>query len=78
MATSAYVLIEAVPGKALELAKSIEGSEGVKGVHAVTGPYDVIALVEVANIKALGELIVKKIQATNKVSKTLTCICVEE
>jgi DNA-binding Lrp family transcriptional regulator len=78
MSTQAYILIEAVPGKALELSNAIKGASEVKDVHAVTGPYDVIAFVDVPNIKSLGEFIVKKVQATNKVAKTLTCICVEE
>jgi len=77
MATNAYVLIEALPGKALELSGMIAGVEGVKTVHTVTGPYDVIVYVEAPNLKTLGGLIVKKIQATNRVAKTLTCIVVE-
>jgi DNA-binding Lrp family transcriptional regulator len=75
--TSAYILIEALPGKAIELINSIKGLKGVMSVHLVTGPYDVIAFAEAPDLKALGELIVKKIQATNCVARTLTCITVE-
>ena len=76
--TRAYILIEALPGKALELVNNIRGLAGIKTVHLVTGPYDVIAFVEAADLKALGEVIVKKIQATGFVARTLTCITVEE
>lgn len=76
--TRAYILIEALPGKALELVNNIRGVAGVKTVHLVTGPYDVIAFVEAADLKALGDVIVKKIQATGFVARTLTCITVEE
>jgi DNA-binding Lrp family transcriptional regulator len=76
--TKAYILIEALPGKALELVNNIRGLAGIKTVHLVTGPYDVIAFVEAADLKALGDVIVKKIQATGFVARTLTCITVEE
>jgi DNA-binding Lrp family transcriptional regulator len=76
--TRAYILIEALPGKAMELVNSIKNMAGVKTVHLVTGPYDVIAFTEAADLKTLGELIVKKIQATGCVARTLTCILVEE
>ncbi len=76
--TSAYILIESLPGKAIELANVIRGLKGVKTVHLVTGPYDVITFVEAADLKSLGEIIVKKIQSTGFVARTLTCITVEE
>lgn len=76
--TSAYILIEALPGKGIDLVKQIKEIKGVKTIHLVTGPYDVIAFVEAADLKSLGEMIVKKIQATGFVARTLTCITVEE
>lgn len=76
--TSAYILVEALPGKAIDLTNVIKTLKGVKTVHLVTGPYDVITFVEAADLKALGELIVKKIQSSGFVARTLTCITVEE
>ena len=76
--THAYILIEALPGKGMELTNTAKSINGVKTVHLVTGPYDVIAFVEAADLKSLGEMIVKKIQASGCVARTLTCITVEE
>ena len=76
--TRAYILIEALPGKAMELTNLVKGMKGINTVHLVTGPYDVIAFAEASDLKTLGELIVKKIQATGCVARTLTCITVEE
>jgi len=76
--TTAYILIESLPGKAIELVNIIKEIKGVKTVNLVTGPYDVIAFVEATDLKALGELIVKKIQSTGFVARTLTCITVEQ
>ena len=77
-ATTAYILIESIPGKAIELSNIIKEIKGVKTVHLVTGPYDVITFVEAPDLKSLGELIVKRIQATGFVARTLTCITVEQ
>jgi len=76
--TNAYILIEAIPGKGMELLKVIKGIQGVKEVHLVTGPYDLITYVEAPDLKLLGDMIVKKIQATGFVARTLTCVRVEE
>jgi DNA-binding Lrp family transcriptional regulator len=76
--TQAYILIEALPGKGIDLVNIVKEIKGVKTIHLVTGPYDVIAFVEAPDLKSLGELIVKKIQATGYVARTLTCITVEQ
>ena len=76
--TSAYILVEALPGKAIELVNQTKKIDGVKTVHLVTGPYDVIAFAESSDLKNLGELIVKKIQSTGCVARTLTCVTVEQ
>ncbi len=76
--TSAYILIEAFPGKAIELVSIIKSIKGVKTVNLVTGPYDVITFAEAPDLKSLGEMIVKKIQSSGNVARTLTCITVEQ
>jgi len=76
--TTAYILIEALPGKGIDLVNIVKEIKGVITTHLVTGPYDVIAFVEAPDLKTLGELIVKKIQATGFVARTLTCITVEQ
>jgi uncharacterized protein with GYD domain len=75
--TSAYILVEALPGKAQELTMLAKTLNGVKTIHMVTGPYDVIAFVEATDLKTLGEMIVKKIQSSGYVARTLTCVTVE-
>ncbi len=77
MAVSAYVFIEATPGKSKDVAKKIGGLPGVKSVHVVTGPYDVIAFAEAADIHQLGELIIARIQGTSGVLKTMTSVVAE-
>jgi len=69
----AYILISTEPGKPWEVAESALQIDGVKKAHAVTGPFDVVALVESTNIDELGKLL-EKIHSINGVLKTQTAI----
>jgi len=40
----AYFLINASPGRALEVAKKMEGVSGISATHAITVDYHVIVL----------------------------------
>ena len=70
----AYVLIEALPGKAREAAQAIVDLDGVESAYSVTGPYDVIVTAKVADLRTLGELVSEKIQTVDGVATTFTCV----
>lgn len=72
----AYVLVKAAPGRSRSVAESVAKIEGVKSAHAVTGRYDVIAQVEAADISAIGELVLTKVQAVEGVQRTETAIAI--
>jgi DNA-binding Lrp family transcriptional regulator len=74
---SAYILIKVNPGTASNAVQAISSIEGVKSAHAVTGPYDIIALAEATDFNSLGDLVVAKIQKTVGINRTLSCIIVE-
>lgn len=57
-------------------ADKISKIEGVKMAHAVTGPFDVIAYAEVANLAALSDLVLARIQSVKGVEKTQTAVVV--
>ena len=76
MAVRAYVLANVDPGVGHEVIKILSTMEGVKSVYNVTGPYDVIAYVEVKDTAALGELVISKIQNTEGIQQTLTCVII--
>jgi DNA-binding Lrp family transcriptional regulator len=72
----AYVLINASPGRAIEVARKIQGQSGITAADAITGEYDVIAVCEAKDVNAIGQLIVDKIQKIDGVFKTITCLVV--
>ncbi len=61
MAARAYVLIETSVGKTKDVALALRKVKGVQEANAVTGPYDVIAVVEGADLNAVGNLVTTEI-----------------
>ncbi len=74
---SAYVLVNASPGRAGEARKQMAGMPGVKSAHAVTGAYDIIVYIEGGDVSELGDKVVSQIQAVDGVAQTMTCVVVE-
>lgn len=73
----AYVLINASPGRALELVKRLRQVPGIRDADAITGEYDIIAVCEAQDLSALGTLIVGEIQKIDGVFKTTTCLSIK-
>ncbi len=76
MVAKAFVLIETAVGKTKAVVTSLKKIEGVKTVDTVTGPYDVIAIVEAENLNDVGDIITGKIHAIDGISRTVTCLAV--
>ncbi len=72
----AYILIQTEVGKAATVAAQIAAVEGVTLAEDVTGPYDVIARVEAANVDDLGRLVIARLQEVPGITRTLTCTVV--
>ena len=76
MSVKAYILANVEVGMGEEVFEALSAIEGVTSAHNVTGPYDVIALVEVPDTAALGELVINEIQLIDGVDYTLTCVVI--
>ncbi|MGQ9494403.1 MAG: Lrp/AsnC family transcriptional regulator [Anaerolineae bacterium] len=72
----AYVLIRATVGKTDSVAQALREQEGVVSADIVTGPYDVIAVLEAADVQAIGEIVKQKIHSIPGIERTLTCLAV--
>ena len=73
MTVSAYVLIQTEVGKASQVTKAVNELEGIVQVDGVTGPYDVIARADSADLDELAKKVVMPIQEVEGVTRTLTC-----
>lgn len=77
MATKAFILIETAVDKARSVVKALAQVDGVKSVDLVTGPYDIIAVVEGASLNSIGNLVTSGIHPIPGITRTVTCLAVE-
>ena len=76
MSIKAFVLIETAIGKTKEVLAALQKIEEVKSVDAVTGPYDIIAVVEQGDLNAVGKLVTTKIHPIGGVDRTVRCLSI--
>ena len=77
MSAKAYVLIETKVGKTKDVVLALRKAKGLKEVNAVTGPYDVIAMVEGADLTTVGNLVTDDIHPVGGIERTVTCLAVD-
>jgi len=77
MAAKGFVLIEVAVGKTKDVVAMLKKVEGVKSVEAVTGPYDIIAVVEMPDVNAIGDLVTRNIHSVSGIARTVTCLTVQ-
>ena len=74
MPTKAFILIEAKVGLAQQVVVSLRALHGVTSADVITGSYDIIVLVEAADMGVLAELVTGQIQGVTGVLRTITCV----
>ena len=77
MATMAYLFLECVRDHARSVLSRLKRIPGVRDAHIVTGHYDIVAIVEAPEEKALGEAVLSKVQSIPGVHRTTTNLVVE-
>lgn len=78
MATKAFVLIETAVGKTRDVVAALEAMEGMQSVDIVTGPYDVIAVVEASDLGSVGDMVTGRIHTIGGIQRTVTCLAVSQ
>lgn len=76
MAAKAFVLIETAVGRSREVVAALRGLKGVISVDTVTGPYDIIAVVQGETLNEIGDLVTGKIHPISGISRTVTCLVI--
>ena len=74
MAAKAFVLIETMVGRSRDVTATLRQLKGIKSVDTVTGPYDIIAIVEGETLTDVGDLVTGKIHPVAGISRTVTCL----
>jgi DNA-binding Lrp family transcriptional regulator len=73
MSVSAYILIQADVGTAVDVAESTAAIDAVITAEVAMGPYDVIARAEAPTMDDLGQVVVHAVQSITGVQRTLLC-----
>ena len=74
MAISAFVLIDVTGNHTKSAYKTLTRIQGVKSLHAVTGPFDLIAQVEAETIEELNDIVLSRIRGVDGITKTSTAL----
>ena len=73
MSVSAYILIQADVGTAVDVAEATAAIDCVVSAEVAMGPYDVIARAEAPTMDDLGKVVVHAVQGITGVERTLLC-----
>lgn len=73
----AYVLIEMVAGQSRSLVDAMAAARGVRDAVRVTGPYDVVVVVEGRDLQQISRFVTDSIHTQRGVVRTTTCVSLE-
>ena len=78
MSAKAFVLIETEVGRTKDVVATLQAQKvkEIKSVDLVTGPYDVIAVVEHDDFNAIGALVTESIHPIPGIKRTVTCLSI--
>ena len=74
MAIKGYVLVETAVGRSQDVVHELRSLPRVRRADVVTGPHEVIAVVEVPDLNALGDLVTEGFHKVDGVTRTVTCL----
>jgi len=76
MHARAYVLIEAEAGQVSQVIAALQSLPGVTRADAVTGPYDLIVMIETPDARDIGRLVMNEIHGVAGIKRTVTCLAI--
>ena len=74
--TRAFVLIETAVGKTHDVVGFLQAVPGVVSVDVVTGPYDIITVIEAPDLSSVGETVTGHVHTIGGIVRTVTCLAV--
>ena len=74
--TKAFVLIETTVGKTKDVVSALRLVKSVSSVDVVTGPYDIIAIIEADDLGSVGDAVTGSVHTIDGIQRTVTCLAV--
>ena len=72
-----YLLANVLPGKDAFIRDTLRGIKGVINADVVTGPYDIIAVLEGKDTHEVFESILKRVRKIRGINRTETYVAIE-
>jgi DNA-binding Lrp family transcriptional regulator len=77
MQARAYVLIEVEAGQIEEVIAALRSLQGIRAADVVTGPYDIIATIDLPEQRLIGRLVMDAIHGIAGLKRTITCLAIQ-
>lgn len=77
MQAMAYVLIEVEAGQVEEVIAALRSLQGIRAADVVTGPYDIIATIDLPEQRLIGRLVMDTIHGIAGLKRTITCMAIQ-
>ena len=72
----AFIFLETTPGTIREVASMLREIDELHTVDLVTGPHDIIAVLDAQDVESLGDLLAERVRTIPGVVRTTTCLSV--
>ena len=73
MSARAFVLIQTALGMSREVEKKLQEVPGVESAEVVSGPHDIIAVVEAENINRISDIVLESVDTIPGVIRRIVC-----
>ena len=74
MPAKAYILIETQVGKARDIVRTLRDLDVVQSADGVTGPYDIIAIIEGDDLGSIGDMVTGQVHTIAGITRSVTCL----
>lgn len=76
MPSKAYILIDATIGKSRDVARALKSVKPVLEAYLITGPYDVIAVVQGKDSEDVSNIVSNQVHRIPGIVRTVTCLAI--
>ena len=76
MPIKVFILIETAAGETRAAADAMKRVGAIRSVDVVTGPFDIMAVIEAPDMQAMGRVLEQDIHTIAGVTRTVTCVAI--
>jgi DNA-binding Lrp family transcriptional regulator len=74
MAVKVYVLVRTDPGRTRQVINALQGVPSIVEIHEVLGPYDIVAEIEVDQLRDVSAILMERIRTLDGIESTTSLV----